>query len=307
MTTTTRHLTDREPLRMQNRLLKYGFKLLTKLLVTLLCFTTVPSSAIETITYYHTDGLGSPVAGTDSSGALLWKEDYKPYGERIRKQVESDKNTRWYTGHPEDKETGLTYAGARFYDSITGRFLAVDPVGFSEDNLQIFNRYAYGNNNPYKYIDPDGRNPETLLMFDQQTYMEIRGLELGVDASTGVGRNAVLQQMQTEALYEAGGLAVGAAVGKVIGNVMGKLSSKRGLTTPKKFFGNKTKPEVKDALGKKFGPPKSSRDNADTYYNPKSKRSFNVHEEPGHNAGKPHVDIRRRGGYQEKKYDLKDK
>jgi len=126
----------------------------------LLCFIAVPSYAIETITYYHTDSLGSPVAGTDSNGALLWKEDYKPYGERIRKQVESEKNTRWYTGHPEDKETGLTYAGARFYDSVTGRFLAIDPVGFSEDNLQMFNRYAYANNNPFRFIDPDGNEPE---------------------------------------------------------------------------------------------------------------------------------------------------
>ena len=131
-------------------------KWLTQLVFLLLCFVAIPSYAIETITYYHTDSLGSPVAGTDTSGALLWKEDYKPYGERIRKQVESDKNTRWYTGHPEDKETGLTYAGARFYDSVTGRFLVIDPVGFKENNLQMFNRYAYANNNPYKYVDPDG-------------------------------------------------------------------------------------------------------------------------------------------------------
>jgi len=135
-------------------------KSLTQLFVLLLCFVTFPSHAIETITYYHTDSLGSPVAGTDANGALLWKEDYKPYGERIRKQVESEKNTRWYTGHPEDKETGLTYAGARFYDSVTGRFLAIDPVGFKEDNLQMFNRYAYANNNPFSFIDPDGGAPK---------------------------------------------------------------------------------------------------------------------------------------------------
>jgi hypothetical protein len=80
----------------------------------------------------------------------------------------------------------------------------------------------------------------------------------------------------------------------------------KGLTTPKKYFGNKTKQEVKDALEKKYGPPKSSREHADTYYNDKTKRSYNVHEESGHNDGKPHVDIRRRGGYEERKYDLKE-
>jgi hypothetical protein len=35
--------------------------------------------------------------------------------------------------------------------------MGVDPVGFQEDNLHSFNRYAYANNNPYRYVDPDGR------------------------------------------------------------------------------------------------------------------------------------------------------
>ena len=30
-------------------------------------------------------------------------------------------------------------------------------MGFTEGNIQSFNRYAYANNNPYKYVDPDGR------------------------------------------------------------------------------------------------------------------------------------------------------
>jgi hypothetical protein len=35
--------------------------------------------------------------------------------------------------------------------------MGFDPVGVDEDNPHSFNRYAYGNNNPYKYLDPDGR------------------------------------------------------------------------------------------------------------------------------------------------------
>jgi len=115
-----------------------------------------PVHALEKITYYHNDGLGSPVAGTDEAGALLWKEDYKPYGERIRKQVDSESNTRWFTGHPEDKETGFIYAGARHYDPVVGRFMGIDSIGFTEDNFRMFNRYAYANNNPFRFTDPDG-------------------------------------------------------------------------------------------------------------------------------------------------------
>ena len=112
----------------------------------------------EQLTYYHLDALGSPVAGTDAQGNIAWKETYQPYGERIQKSPAAISNPRWYTGHPQDPETGLVYAGARYYDPVIGRFMGVDPKNFSPDNLHSFNRYSYGNNNPYKYVDPDGRD-----------------------------------------------------------------------------------------------------------------------------------------------------
>lgn len=56
---------------------------------------------------------------------------------------------------------------ARHYDPVIGRFYSNDPVGFKASNPMMFNRYAYANNNPYAYTDPDGR---------QATFMD---LELG--------------------------------------------------------------------------------------------------------------------------------
>ncbi len=44
---------------------------------------------------------------------------------------------------------------ARYYDPLIGRFYSNDPVGFT-GNPHSFNRYAYVNNNPYKYTDPNG-------------------------------------------------------------------------------------------------------------------------------------------------------
>jgi RHS repeat-associated protein len=113
--------------------------------------------AAEKITYFYFDALGSPVAATDQAGNVVWKEEYRPYGARIKSEPAAASNTRWYTGHPQDDDTGLTYAGARFYDPVVGRFMATDPKGFTADNLHSFNRYAYANNNPYKFVDPDGR------------------------------------------------------------------------------------------------------------------------------------------------------
>jgi uncharacterized protein RhaS with RHS repeats len=43
---------------------------------------------------------------------------------------------------------------ARYYDPVIGRFYSNDPIGFRD--VHSFNRYAYANNNPYKYTDPDG-------------------------------------------------------------------------------------------------------------------------------------------------------
>jgi uncharacterized protein RhaS with RHS repeats len=45
----------------------------------------------------------------------------------------------------------------RFYDPVAGRFLSIDPVTSDVNTEGSFNRYAYANNSPYKYIDPDGR------------------------------------------------------------------------------------------------------------------------------------------------------
>ncbi|MFC4932715.1 RHS repeat-associated core domain-containing protein [Massilia sp. GCM10023247] len=49
------------------------------------------------------------------------------------------------------------------YDKRTsgGRFLSIDPVTTDANTGSSFNRYNYAANNPYKYIDPDGRAIET--------------------------------------------------------------------------------------------------------------------------------------------------
>jgi hypothetical protein len=41
--------------------------------------------------------------------------------------------------------------------NVHARFVSVDPVKPDTSNGQNFNRYHYGNNNPYKFTDPDGR------------------------------------------------------------------------------------------------------------------------------------------------------
>jgi RHS repeat-associated protein len=115
-------------------------------------------------TFYHHDLLGNVVATTDSLGQSVYTESYQPYGGRLVNNAASpvaqpDGNRLWFHGKAQDESTGLQYFGARYYDPAIGRFMGVDSVGFNDGNIHSFNRYAYGNNNPYRYTDPDGRNP----------------------------------------------------------------------------------------------------------------------------------------------------
>ena len=41
--------------------------------------------------------------------------------------------------------------------------MGIDPVGVDENNVHSHNRYAYANNNPYRFVDPTGNIAETAL------------------------------------------------------------------------------------------------------------------------------------------------
>jgi RHS repeat-associated protein len=118
----------------------------------------------ETVTFLHSDAAGNALAATDETGNALWKEAYRPYGRRVRFEAGSAGARLWFHGKAQDAETGLQYFGARYYDPFLGRFYGADPKGFDEGNIHSFNRYAYGNNNPLRYRDPDGRAAGLIVL-----------------------------------------------------------------------------------------------------------------------------------------------
>jgi len=114
----------------------------------------LPAQA-ATVRYQHTDMLGSVVSESDESGNIISRSQYEPFGKRMG----GDKEGIGYTGHLQDKDLGLTYMQARYYDPLIGRFYSNDPVGFTGES-DTFNRYSYVANNPYKYTDPTGNAKE---------------------------------------------------------------------------------------------------------------------------------------------------
>lgn len=121
--------------------------------------TSVPSGTVH---YYYTDPQGTVLAETDANGNITATFDYAPYGTQAMGTVPDGPG---YTGHVNDRDTGLVYMQARYYDPI-GRMLSVDPTGPVAGNIYGFNRYVYANNNPIVNIDPDGRDAIPVVFPD---------------------------------------------------------------------------------------------------------------------------------------------
>jgi RHS repeat-associated protein len=96
--------------------------------------------------YYHFDGLGSVVALTDDAGDTVEVYEYSIFGE-VSASDPNHPNPFMFTGREFDKETGLYYYRARYYNPYIGRFLQTDPAGSG---------YGYCGNDPVGSIDPSG-------------------------------------------------------------------------------------------------------------------------------------------------------
>uniref|UniRef100_A0A831UGN7 RHS repeat protein n=1 Tax=Geobacter metallireducens TaxID=28232 RepID=A0A831UGN7_GEOME len=102
--------------------------------------------------YYHADGLGSVTTITDQQGSVVQSYEYDSFG--MVKASTGFRNSYTYTGREWDKETGLYYYRARYYDPIEGRFIQKDPIGFKGGDVNL---YAYVQNNPINLVDPSGQ------------------------------------------------------------------------------------------------------------------------------------------------------
>jgi len=104
--------------------------------------------------YYHADGLGSITEITDATGNIVNSYVYNSFG-KIVKETEAVQNSYTYTARERDKESGLYFYRARYYDPAIGRFLQPDPIGFLGGDINLYNYVA---NNPVNYIDPEGKS-----------------------------------------------------------------------------------------------------------------------------------------------------
>ncbi|WP_435037383.1 RHS repeat-associated core domain-containing protein [Pseudomonas neuropathica] len=114
------------------------------------------SPSIDVLAWYQCDHLGTPQELTDQHGELVWRAQYRAWGE-IREQwsewarQQGIANPIRFQGQYHDHETGLHYNRHRYYDPGVGRFISQDPISYAGG----LNLYFYGDN-PVLLIDPLG-------------------------------------------------------------------------------------------------------------------------------------------------------
>ena len=117
--------------------------------------------------YHLGDHLGSSNVVIDSSGNLINREEFTPYGET---SFGSFARKRYrFTGKERDEESGLNYHGARYYAPWLIRWASCDPAG----PVASLNLYSYSQN-PLLFVDPNGTDPLKEGEIDTNNIQEIK-------------------------------------------------------------------------------------------------------------------------------------
>lgn len=110
-----------------------------------------PGDISDDVTYVLGDQVGSGTLRLDTSGAVIDKEEYYPFGDSSLRTF-TYKRYR-YVGKERDQESGMYYYGARYYVAWTCRFISVDPLAA---DYPFYTPYNYAGNKPINNIDLDG-------------------------------------------------------------------------------------------------------------------------------------------------------
>jgi RHS repeat-associated protein len=87
--------------------------------------------------------------------------DYDAFGNKIN-STGTTPNNMLYRGEELDPDLGLYYLRARYYNSLSGRFMSRDPKVGTPQIPQTLPKYLYANADPIKYADPSGREGEAI-------------------------------------------------------------------------------------------------------------------------------------------------
>lgn len=161
----------------------------------------VVAPATSTVSYIHTNYLGTPQKATNASKTTVWTGNYDPNG-AVTPTTSINMNLR-FPGQIADT-TGFNHNGFRDYNSnkLTGggRYLQFDPIGM----VGGINPYTYVDNNPYQYTDPNGLCPFCPLVIGAILSEEAVAT---LTASTAVARAMLINAARRQLAADAAALA----------------------------------------------------------------------------------------------------
>jgi RHS repeat-associated protein len=167
--------------------------------------------------YYVKDHLGSVRAVLGGSGGVKETRDYYPFGLPMpgRYDKGSPPTKEDFTGHVKDTETGLHYAGARYYSGAFARWLGPDPILGEkppkkllkqDPRLLTMTSYNYTFNNPARLTDPDGKAPCCILPLGFEDVVQTAQAMFGSGESQQRAQQSVATRVKARA-----GITVAAA------------------------------------------------------------------------------------------------
>jgi RHS repeat-associated protein len=102
--------------------------------------------------FFLNDRLGSTIALTDTSGAIVRSYSYDPDGNAATSGTGASTDLKFASGH---QLGALYHYGARHYDPGLARWSQQDPINHAAD-LKEGNRYVYAGGDPINFIDATG-------------------------------------------------------------------------------------------------------------------------------------------------------
>lgn len=110
-----------------------------------------PTLGEPTISFFHTDHIGTPLQLSNERGQLIWQAGTDDWRAVADEQGSTDQPIR-FQGQYHDEESGLYYNHHRYYLPEIGRYASQDPIGFRGGP----NPYVYALNIPSVAYDPSG-------------------------------------------------------------------------------------------------------------------------------------------------------
>jgi RHS repeat-associated protein len=156
--------------------------------------------------YYLYSAHGDVTALMNSEGDVAVTYDYDAFGNIISQTGAAD-NAIKYAGYQHDEESGLYYLNARYYDSVTARFITEDTYTGQKNDPLSLNLYTYCYNNPIIYNDPTGHVAGSVVDYlksqkDDSSFAARKEIakDLGIKNYTGTAaqNSQMLKELQKQ-------------------------------------------------------------------------------------------------------------